>query len=118
MPSWAVWLAWAMTHSSAFRTGVLAAIFAMAVAPAFGQPGPGPTRGQLLYNTHCIECHSVQIHWRDTHKAQDWDGLVKWVTQWQATLDLDWTRADITAVARHLNENIYGFAAPSDQARQ
>jgi len=109
-----------MISSSALRVGLLAVLTVAAMLPAFGQtrPGPGPTRGQLLYNTHCIECHSVQIHWRDTHKAQDWDSLLKWVTHWQATLDLGWTRGDITAVARHLNENIYGFAMPSEQARQ
>ncbi|MGZ5785275.1 MAG: cytochrome C [Ramlibacter sp.] len=109
-----------MTYSLAFRVGLLASVVATATLPAFGQPspGPGPTRGQLLYDTHCIECHSVQIHWRDTHEAQDWDSLVKWVTHWQATLDLNWTAGDITAVARHLNENIYGFPMPSDQARQ
>jgi len=109
-----------MTYRSAFRVALFAAFAAAAAASAFAQarPGPGPTRGQLLYNTHCIECHSVQIHWRDTHKAQDWGSLVKWVAYWQATLDLDWPRGDITAVARHLNENIYGFAMPSDQARR
>lgn len=109
-----------MTYRSAFRAGLLAAVFAAAAAPVFGQtrPGPGPTRGQLLYNTHCVECHSVQIHWRDTHKARDWESLVKWVSHWQATLELNWAGSDITAVARHLNENIYGFVMPSEQARQ
>jgi hypothetical protein len=109
-----------MAHRSAFRAGLLVAVLATAAWPAFGQqrPGPGPTRGQLLYNTHCIECHSVQIHWRDTHKARDWDSLVKWVTHWQATLELDWAAGDIASVARHLNENIYGFPTPSDQAKR
>jgi hypothetical protein len=50
--------------------------------------------------------------------AQDWPSLVKWVTHWQATLSLNWSEGDIAAVARHLNEKIYGFAMPSVQARQ
>jgi hypothetical protein len=102
----------------AFRVALLAAAVAMTAMPAFGQQrlDSGPTRGQMLYNTHCIECHSVQIHWRETHKAQDWESLVKWVTHWQATLELQWADSDIAAVARHLNENIYGFAMPSQQA--
>jgi cytochrome c len=31
-----------------------------------------PSRGQLLYETHCIACHSTQVHWRDQHVVRDW----------------------------------------------
>lgn len=29
------------------------------------QPLPTASRGELLYSTHCIACHSTQIHWRE-----------------------------------------------------
>jgi cytochrome c5 len=107
-----------MTHRSALRVAILATAVAISALPAVAEQGPGPGRGELLYTTHCIECHTVQIHWRETHKARDWASLVNWVTRWQATLSLDWSDSDIAAVARHLNEKIYGFAMPSVQARQ
>ena len=72
-----------MTYSRSLRCGLLAATFTFAALPALAQPMPdtAPTRGQLLYNTHCIECHSVQIHWREARRAQDWSSLLMWVTR-------------------------------------
>jgi mono/diheme cytochrome c family protein len=80
---------------------------AQAVAP--------PSRGQL-YSTHCIECHSTQMHWRTNKQARDWDSLKAQVRRWQATADLGWTEADITEVARHLNETIYQFPQTEERA--
>ncbi len=83
---------------------------------AYAQAVPPPTRGQLLYSTHCIECHSTQMHWRAQRQAIDWESLKAQVRRWQATADLRWTEADITEVARHLNETIYQFPQPEERA--
>ena len=80
------------------------------------QAAPPPSRGQLLYSTHCIECHNTQMHWRTNKQARDWNSLKAQVRRWQATANLGWTEADITDVARHLNETIYQFAQPQEQA--
>jgi mono/diheme cytochrome c family protein len=80
------------------------------------QTVPPPTRGQLLYSTHCIECHNTQMHWRTNKQARDWDSLKAQVRRWQATANLAWTEADITDVARHLNETIYQFPLPQERA--
>jgi hypothetical protein len=69
-----------------------------------------------LYSTHCIECHSTQMHWRAQRQARDWDSLKGQVRRWQATANLRWTEADITEVARHLNETIYHFPLPEERA--
>ena len=109
-----------MTYSRRLCCVLLAATFTFAALPALAQqmPDAAPTRGQLLYNTHCIECHSVQIHWREARQAQDWSSLLMWVTRWQATLELNWSQSDIGAVARHLNDSIYHLPAPQQQARR
>ena len=32
---------------------------------------PAPDRGTLLYETHCITCHTEQVHWRERRLATD-----------------------------------------------
>lgn len=78
-------------------------------APA--APAAPPTRGRLLYETHCVACHTTQMHWRDQRIVQDWDGLLAQVRAWQARANLNWPDADIEAVARHLNDHIYKLPA-------
>lgn len=75
--------------------------------PAASVPLPPPTRGQLLYQTHCIACHNSQMHWRDARVVRDWAGLVEQVRHWQSRARLQWREADILEVARHLNATIY-----------
>ena len=103
---------------------IMALAGASALAPA--QTPPVATRGQLLYATHCITCHSVQMHWRRDRLARDWDSLLVQVRRWQGNAGLQWGEADIAEVARHLNETIYHFpqtglrlslAAPRIQGR-
>lgn len=93
--------------------------------------GPWPTawaqgRGELLYNTHCVACHSTQMHWRDKRLVTDWDSLKTQVRRWQATAQLNWSEADIDDVARYLNDSIYrlsgggklaGFPSPQPPRR-
>ena len=73
-------------------------------------------RGQLLYETHCIECHTTQMHWRDRRVAHDFDSLKKEVRRWQSQIGLAWSEDDVAAVAQHLNTTIYRF--PEPQARR
>lgn len=63
----------------------------------------GLTRGELLYSTYCIACHSKEIHWRDKKLAKDWISLREQVRHWQNVGRLDWSEEDIILVARHLN---------------
>lgn len=70
------------------------------------------SRGELLYSTHCVACHTTEVHWRDRRLATDWPSLQAQVRRWQAVAALDWNEDDIEAVARHLNERYYGFTEP------
>jgi mono/diheme cytochrome c family protein len=95
-----------------------AALLAAAAMTAFAQPDlqPPPNRGQMLYATHCIECHNSQMHWRARHQARDWATLRAEVHRWQAAALLGWSDADIDEVTRHLNDTIYQFELPQPRA--
>jgi mono/diheme cytochrome c family protein len=92
-----------------FTVSVLAG--ALALAPA----AQAQSRGELLYSTHCIACHTTQMHWRDKKLATDWNSLKAQVRRWQAAAQLHWNEDDILAVTRHLNERIYRFEQTSDR---
>ncbi|MDP1646637.1 MAG: cytochrome C [Rubrivivax sp.] len=86
----------------------------LASGPAAAQAAPLPGRGELLYATHCIACHSEQVHWRDRKVASDWPRLKQEVHRWQAVAQLGWTEADVVDVARYLNEIIYRLPQTAD----
>jgi hypothetical protein len=92
---------------------LLLALVAAVAWSVQAQPAPGPTaaptRGQLLYDTHCIECHNAQMHWRTLSQAHDWNSLLVQVKRWQNTAKLGWSDDDIVEVTRHLNDTIYKF---------
>jgi hypothetical protein len=72
-------------------------------------PAQAQSRGELLYTTHCISCHTQQMHWRDNRTATDWPSLLVQVRRWQGEASLAWNEVDILEVARFLNETIYCF---------
>ena len=82
---------------------------------ASAQPVPAATRGELLYNTHCVACHTTQMHWRNDKKAVDWDSLKFQVRRWQGNAGLVWNDADITEVSRYLNDTIYHYPQLNDR---
>ena len=77
------------------------------------QPAPESSRGELLYSTHCIGCHTAQMHWRDKRLATDWVSLRMQVFRWQANTGLAWNDNDVVAVSRYLNDLYYHFPAPA-----
>jgi mono/diheme cytochrome c family protein len=72
------------------------------------------TRGELLYTTHCISCHTTEMHWRDNRSANNWPALKAQVRRWQDVASLAWGDGDILAVSRYLNETIYHFEQTAD----
>ena len=83
-----------------------------ALAPLL--PAGAESRGELLYATHCIACHTSQVHWRDKRVATDWSSLKAQVRQWQKSASLAWPDRDILNVTRYLNESIYRFEEAVD----
>jgi mono/diheme cytochrome c family protein len=94
------------------RAGRIAGIVALMAAFA----AQGQSRGELLYSTHCIACHSTKMHWRDARAATDWASLVVQVRKWESANSLSWNDQDVVAVARYLNETIYHFDPPQPRA--
>ena len=72
-------------------------------------PAKEPSRGALLYQTHCIACHDKQVHWRDRRLVTDWASLSGQVRRWQCNTGLHWSDDEIDEVARYLNTTIYRF---------
>lgn len=99
------------------RFSLLATLLASSfMAQAQTQPAPAQSRGQLLYSTHCISCHSTDMHWRNNRLAYDWESLKSQVRRWQGNTGLQWADADIVEVARYLNDTIYQFPQSADGA--
>ena len=87
----------------------------------FGSAATAPcayaqSRGQLLYSTHCISCHTTEMHWRDKKVAVDWTSLRLQVWRWQDNAGLGWSEADVQDVTRYLNESIYRYTETSDSS--
>lgn len=97
------------------RSLILAVLASCWLAPA--QPAPSPTRGQLLYETHCVECHNAQVHWRAGRKARNWATLKAQVVRWKEAARLGWDDADVSEVTRYLNEIAYRFPPPQAARR-
>lgn len=96
------------------RRSILIVLFALFgnVAVAETQAKPDPQRGELLYSTHCIACHTSQIHWRDKKLAKDFKTLSAEVGRWQKLAGLGWNDDDISAVTRYLNTLYYRYPVP------
>jgi mono/diheme cytochrome c family protein len=72
------------------------------------------TRGELLYTTHCVSCHSTEIHWRDKSTVNGWSALIDQVRRWQDAASLAWSETDILEVSRYLNDDLYQFEQPAE----
>jgi len=70
------------------------------------------SRGELLYATHCIACHTTEVHWREKRLATDWASLLQQVRRWAANAGLGWSDAEVDEVARYLNSTLYRYSAP------
>ena len=77
-------LDWAMSNPSPHRHPLRRVLVLALAAAALAGPAAAQNRGELLYTTHCIACHSTQMHWRDQKLVTDWPSLKAQVRRWQA----------------------------------
>jgi len=89
-------------------------------APAVGQlTQTDERRGEVLYSTYCIGCHTTQFHWREKRLAIDWTTLKRQIRRWQGNVGLGLGEDDIAAIARYLNRLYYHFpSADTKQSRE
>lgn len=90
----------------------------LASGPAAAQAGPAQNRGELLYGTHCIACHTTEVHWRGRKLVSDWSSLLAQVRRWQSVQQLNWSDDDIVQVARHLNRRFYKVKETGDKGQR
>jgi len=107
------WMA-TLTGGNMLRRSVVVVLFVWFGNPAYAdtQPMRDATRGELLYSTHCIACHSAQVHWREQKIVTDWTSLQSQVRRWQAVSGLGWSNEDVAEVARYLNALHYRYPTP------
>jgi mono/diheme cytochrome c family protein len=108
-------------HSGPLNSGgfIVRALITLLSAALIGALIAAPSalaqsRGELLYQTHCMACHTTEVHWRDQRSANHWAGLKLQVRRWQAAASLSWGDADIQAVSRWLNDSVYHFEQTAD----
>ena len=89
-----------------------AMVVAASLASAQAPPASARPRGELLYATHCIACHTTQVHWRQKKLATDWASLNAQVRRWATNTGLGWSDEEVVDVARYLNATQYRFASP------
>ena len=84
-------------------------VLAAAVSVALAAAAQTSSRGALLYDTHCIACHTKELHWRERKLATDWASLAAETRRWQRNIGLGWSDEEIDDVVRYLNTTIYRF---------
>ena len=72
--------------------------------------------GQILYESHCIECHSRMtggdgnvLYKRDDKIATSKKTLMERVNFCAESVSAEWSKADVEAVTNYLNEKYYKF---------
>lgn len=65
------------------------------------------TRGQMLYENHCQECHTSVVHVREMRRVRTMNDLEHWVKRWAGTLKLRWSTDEINDVVDYLNDRYY-----------
>ena len=86
-------------------------VFILTGAPAFSESEAitSTTRGAMLYENHCIQCHTQQVHWREKKIATDWNSLIAQVDRWQNNSGLKLNKSDIEEVSHYLNDKFYHY---------
>ena len=88
---------------------LLAALFGVVVLPAVAAEIPSAERGRLLYENHCVLCHTPNIHRRPNRAPLDAAQLREIVTSWQREEKLRWSDQDVEDVVQFLRESFYRF---------
>jgi len=70
---------------------------------------PAPSRGQLLYENHCMACHESVVHIRTQQQARSLPALRVKVLHWAAYMQLRWGKEEVEDVVSHLDRQYYKF---------
>jgi hypothetical protein len=73
---------------------------------------PNAERGRLLYENHCITCHSSKVHRRPTPVPITRSELRVIISAWAKGERLGWTEAEIADVVEFLDSSYYRSLRP------
>ena len=82
-------------------------IFANNETRAAGAMSGDTERGRLLYENHCMVCHTSVVHVREQRKATSRAEIQGWIWRWQEELKLQWGTPEVNDVTEHLNDRYY-----------
>jgi mono/diheme cytochrome c family protein len=68
-----------------------------------------PSRGQLLYENHCMGCHESVDSIRARRHVESLSGLRVEVSRWATYTNLPWGTEEVEEVVQHLNIRYYSF---------
>ena len=69
------------------------------------------SRGQLLYENHCMACHESVVHIRHDRRVQSYKALQDQVERWSTQQQLGWSAGEIADVVDYLDRHYYKFPA-------
>ena len=88
----------------------MACMVAAAIALSAGQAAaqvPDHERGRLLYENHCVVCHTQKVHRRTPPMPIDVQDLRRIVSSWAGEQNLNWSQEDVEDVVRYLDRSHY-----------
>ena len=89
------------------RRGVGLAVLLAAASAVAAADLPSADRGRLLYENHCIGCHTPDIHRRPSRIPVNASELREIVNGWQQQQNLRWSAQDLEDVVQFLRETRY-----------
>lgn len=85
----------------------LAGALLVSAAPASSADVPDAARGRLLYENHCVVCHTAKVHRRNPPLAIDRAELRRIVADWSREAKAQWGAAEIEDVVQYLETTYY-----------
>ena len=65
------------------------------------------SRGRLLYENHCVVCHTAKVHRREPPLPVDLKDLRRIVSSWAKEQNLRWSDDDVSDVVAFLSQTQY-----------
>lgn len=97
------------TTASSWKGRVLwlLAVAVVLALPAWGAELPDAGRGRLLYENHCVVCHTSRVHRRAAPLPMNLEELRGIVAGWARDQKLNWSDGEISDVVEYLDSTYY-----------
>lgn len=92
--------------------GMLLLLILLLMPASTSAQAPDASRGQALYENHCVVCHTSQVHARANRIAATRPEIRSIVEKWQLQQKLVWNAQDVEDVVEFLNRTRYRFPEP------